>query len=70
MQGLSQFFLGQTTGLAQGQKLVKEGKTLETDEQNLAELTSQAEGFAEKLLPVLRGPGVVPYKSKTHRVEY
>jgi hypothetical protein len=43
----------------QGQKLVKEGKTLETDEQNLTELTGQAEGFAEKLLPVLRALGVI-----------
>jgi hypothetical protein len=58
------------TGAGSAENMVKEGKTLETDEQNLAELTSQAEGFAEKLLPVLRGPGVVPYKSKTHRVEY
>jgi hypothetical protein len=59
MQGLSQFFLGQTTGLAQGQKLVKEDKTLETDEQNIAELTEKAEGFAEKQLPVLKALGVV-----------
>jgi hypothetical protein len=44
---------------AQGQKLVKEGKTLETDEQNLAELTENAESFAEKVLPVLRALGVV-----------
>ncbi len=43
----------------QGKKLVKEGKTLETDEQNLAELTEKAEGFAEKLLPVLRALWVV-----------
>jgi hypothetical protein len=32
---------------------------LETDEQNLAELTSQAEGFAEKLLPVMRALGMI-----------
>jgi hypothetical protein len=43
----------------QGQKLVKEGQTLETDEQNIAELTSQAEAFAEKMLPVLRALGVI-----------
>jgi hypothetical protein len=39
---------------AQGQKLVKEGKTLETPEENLAELTEQAKEFAEKQLPVLK----------------
>jgi hypothetical protein len=44
---------------AQGQKLVKEGRTLETDEQNLAELTDQARVFGEKQLPVLRALGVV-----------
>ena len=44
---------------AQGQKLVKEGKTLEADEQNLAELTEKAQGFAEKQVPVLKALGVV-----------
>jgi len=44
---------------AQNQKLVKEGKTLETDEQNLAELNEQARVFGEKQLPVLRGLGVM-----------
>jgi hypothetical protein len=39
---------------AQGQKLVKEGKTLETAEENLAELTQQAQVFAEKQLPILK----------------
>lgn len=39
---------------AQGQKLLKEGKTLETGEENLAELTSQAQNFAEKQLPILK----------------
>ena len=39
---------------AQGQKLVKEGKTLESVEENLAELTRQATEFAEKRLPVLK----------------
>ncbi len=37
----------------QGQKLVKEGKTLETDDQNLAELNEQAKMFAQKQLPLL-----------------
>lgn len=40
--------------LAQGQKLLKEGKTLETAEENLAELTAQAQAFADKMLPILR----------------
>jgi len=39
---------------AQGQKLMKEGKTLESPEDNLAELTAQAQGFAEKQLPILK----------------
>ena len=39
---------------AQGQKLVKEGKTLDTTEENLAELTAQATAFAEKQLPILK----------------
>ena len=38
----------------QGQKLVKEGKTLETDEQNLAELKERAQIFIEKSLPLLK----------------
>ncbi len=37
---------------AQGRKLVKEGKTLETDEENLAELNEQAQKFGEKQVPV------------------
>ena len=39
---------------AQGQKLVKEGKTLESAEENLAELTHQADEFAQKRLPILK----------------
>lgn len=39
---------------AQGQKLLKEGKTLETAEENLAELTAQAQAFADKTLPILK----------------
>ncbi|MDP2815267.1 MAG: hypothetical protein Q8O19_01140 [Rectinemataceae bacterium] len=38
----------------QGQKIVKEGKTLETPEENLAELNEQATIFAEKQLPILK----------------
>ncbi len=44
---------------AQGQKLLKEGKPLETDAENLAELTGKAQGFAEKQMPVLKALGVV-----------
>jgi SAM-dependent methyltransferase len=39
---------------SQGQKLVKEGKALETPEENLAELTAQAQIFSDKLLPILK----------------
>jgi hypothetical protein len=37
----------------QNQRIVKEGKTLESSEENLAELTSQAREFETKKLPVL-----------------
>ncbi|MDG1107343.1 MAG: class I SAM-dependent methyltransferase [Burkholderiaceae bacterium] len=43
----------------QGSKLVKEGKTLETPEENIAELTTQAEEFATKRLPVLKALQVI-----------
>ena len=39
---------------AQGQKIVKDGKTLETVEENVTELASQATVFMEKKLSVLR----------------
>jgi len=39
---------------AQGQRIQKEGKALEAAEDNLAELNSQAQEFAEKRLPVLK----------------
>jgi hypothetical protein len=38
----------------QRQKIVKEGKTLETIEENLAEIKEQAILFAEKKLPILK----------------
>ena len=44
---------------AQGQCLIKEGKTLATAEDNLVELTKQAGEFAEKRLPILRALQVV-----------
>lgn len=39
---------------AQGQKIVKEGKPLETGEENIKELTEQAVTFFEKQLPILK----------------
>jgi hypothetical protein len=44
---------------AQGQRLLKDGKTLETAEDNLAELTLQATSFATKQLPILKALQVV-----------
>jgi hypothetical protein len=44
---------------AQNQKLLKEGNTLESAEDNLAELTAQANTFAEKQLPLLKALLVV-----------
>lgn len=40
--------------VAQGQKIVKEGKALETQQEHLAELTSQANDFSMKQLPILK----------------
>ena len=39
----------------QGQTLIKDGKTLESAEENIAELTEQAEAFLRKRLPILKG---------------
>ena len=39
---------------AQGQKLLNEGRTLESSEENVAELTAQATAFASKHLPILK----------------
>ena len=39
---------------AQGQKIVKEGKPLETEGEQLKELTTQATDFATKQLPILK----------------
>ncbi len=44
---------------AQGQKIVKEGKTLETPEENLAELNLQATAFATKQLPIMKALQVI-----------
>jgi hypothetical protein len=39
---------------SQGQKIVKDGKPLESTEQQVAELTSQATEFANKQLPIMK----------------
>ncbi len=38
----------------QGQKIIKEGKTLDSAEENLAELSAQAQTFSLKFLPILK----------------
>jgi hypothetical protein len=38
--------------------VIKEGKVLETPDENLAELSRQAEEFAEKRAPILEALGV------------
>lgn len=42
----------------QGQRLIKEGKPIESAEENVAELTTQANHFAEKDLPILKALGI------------
>jgi hypothetical protein len=44
---------------AQGQRIIKDGKPLESDEENLAELAQQAQPFSTKRLPLLRKLGLV-----------
>ena len=39
---------------AQGQRILKDGQTLQSAEDNLAELNAQAQAFADKLLPILK----------------
>jgi SAM-dependent methyltransferase len=43
---------------AQGKRVLKGGKVLETQDENLAELSKQAEEFAEKRAPILEALGV------------
>lgn len=43
----------------QGQRLLKEGRTLESKEDNLKELTEQAESFSKKQLPILKSAKVI-----------
>jgi hypothetical protein len=43
----------------QGSKLIKDGATLDSEEQNLQELTAQASDFLTERAPVLRALGVL-----------
>lgn len=43
---------------AQGQRILKDGKTLETPQENLDELTAQANQFSETQLPCLKALGI------------
>ena len=43
----------------QGQRIIKDGKALETPAENIAELTAQAQAFADQQLPGLKALGVV-----------
>jgi hypothetical protein len=43
---------------AQGESLVKEGKALQTPDENIAQLTQEATAFVEKRLPILRTLGI------------
>ena len=43
---------------AQGQRILKEGKPIETPEENLAELLTQAKAFSGKRLPILQALGI------------
>jgi hypothetical protein len=43
---------------SQGQSIIKDGKTLQGAEENLAELTAQAKTFSEKQLPILKALGI------------
>lgn len=43
---------------AQGKKIIKEGKALETADDNLLELHKQAQSFAENQVPILKALGI------------
>ncbi|MDF1621972.1 MAG: class I SAM-dependent methyltransferase [Pseudohongiella nitratireducens] len=44
----------------QGQRIVKDGKPLQSEEENLAELTERAKRFEQKRLPMLKALKVIP----------
>jgi hypothetical protein len=48
-----------SAGGSLGDVTLKEGKTLETDVENLAELNEQAGRFEKKQVPVLKALGMV-----------
>ena len=43
---------------SQNRSLIRDGKRLETDKDNLAELKEQGKVFIEKMLPVLKTLGI------------
>lgn len=43
----------------QGQRLVKEGKTIEDANENLTELTAQAQVFIDKQMPILKALQII-----------
>ena len=43
---------------SQNEYLIKDGKTLETEKENMAELKQQAKDFTEKMLPMLKALGI------------
>ena len=45
--------------LAQGQRLIKEGKTLESAEENIDELKSMAERFLDTRLPIIKALQII-----------
>ena len=43
----------------QGQRLLKEGKTIEDAEENITELTAQAQAFVDKQIPILKAMQII-----------
>ncbi len=42
----------------QGQKIVKEGRTIESADETIAELSAQAQAFSDAQLPILKALGI------------
>jgi len=49
---------------AQGQRFVKDGKALDSAQENLEELTAQAQTFALKRLPIFKAIGIAAWHSR------
>jgi hypothetical protein len=49
---------------AQGQRFIKDGKTLDPAQESLEELTAQAQTFALKRLPILKAIGIAAWRSR------